>query len=58
MISLLAGDAQAAGLGWLGSLLTASFLTFFSAWVVWAWIPANRARMEAWARIPFDDGER
>lgn len=59
MISMLAGDAQALGasLSWLGSALTTSFTVFFLGWVYWAWRPANRARMEMDARLPFDDGE-
>jgi cbb3-type cytochrome oxidase subunit 3 len=60
VISLLAGDARMAGeaLSWLGSGLTTAFVIFFGAWTFWAWRPANRARMEQFAQIPFDDGER
>jgi cbb3-type cytochrome oxidase subunit 3 len=57
---MLAGDAQAAGamLSWLGSALTTTFAICFAGWAWWAWRPKNRARMEAYAQIPFDDGER
>ena len=60
MISMLAGDAQAAGatLSWLGSGLTLTFVFVFSGWAWWAWKPSNRVRMETYANIPFDDGER
>lgn len=60
MIRMIAGDARMAGeaLSWLGSGLTVAFVFFFAAWAWWAWRPANRARMEAFARIPFDDGDR
>ncbi len=56
-MSFLAGDAQAAAQAWMGAGLTTAFLLFFSAWVLWAYWPANRARMEANARIPFDGDE-
>lgn len=60
MISTLAGDAQgfAASIGWLGSALTVTFCVVFAGWSWWAWRPANRANMEAWSRIPLEDGER
>lgn len=51
-------DAVAAAeLGWVPGVMTAAFLLFFIGWTVWAWWPSNRARMDAAARLPFDDGE-
>ncbi len=59
MISMLAGDARMAGeaLSWLGSGLTVTFVLVFVGWGFWAWRPANRARMDAYARIPFEGEE-
>lgn len=57
-LGFLAGDAQAAAQSWMGAGLTTSFLLFFTAWLIWAYWPKNRARMEAYGRIPFDDGDQ
>lgn len=43
-------------LGWLMGGMTVVFLATFAGWTWWAWRPANRANMEAAARIPLDDG--
>ncbi|MDP2307286.1 MAG: cbb3-type cytochrome c oxidase subunit 3 [Pseudomonadota bacterium] len=56
-VSFLAADAQAAAQSWMGAGLTTSFLLFFLGWVLWAYWPSNRARMESHARIPFDGDE-
>lgn len=48
--------AATAELGWVAGVMTAAFLLFFVAWTVWAYWPGNRARLEAAARLPFDDG--
>jgi cbb3-type cytochrome oxidase subunit 3 len=45
---------QAATLGWLLGLTTASFIAVFVGWTLWAWLPSNRHRMDAAARIPFE----
>ena len=49
--------AEAAGLGWVMGVSMLIFVVGFTGWVVWAWLPANRARLEAAARLPFDDGD-
>jgi cbb3-type cytochrome oxidase subunit 3 len=43
--------------GWVMGLMTLVFLGFFVAWTVWAWLPRNREKMEAAARMPLDDGD-
>jgi cbb3-type cytochrome oxidase subunit 3 len=48
---------EAAGLGWLPGIVTALFLVGFGGWAVWAYLPRNRARFEAAARLPFNDGD-
>lgn len=47
--------ASTASLGWVAGVMTAVFLLFFIGWTAWAWWPSNRARMDAAARLPFDD---
>lgn len=47
----------AASLGWVTGVTTAVFLVGFLGWALWAWLPANRARFDAAARLPFDDGD-
>ena len=42
-------------LEWLGTTMTVAFFAFFVGWIVWAWWPSNRARLDAMARIPLDD---
>ncbi len=43
--------------GWILGVMTVLFLTTFVAWTVWAWLPNNRARLEAAARLPLDEGD-
>jgi cbb3-type cytochrome oxidase subunit 3 len=33
------------------------FLVCFLGWAVWVYLPVNRARLEAAARLPLDDGD-
>lgn len=47
--------AQSSGEGLLMGVMTAVFLTFFIGWAVWAWLPANKSKMDAAARMPLDD---
>jgi cbb3-type cytochrome oxidase subunit 3 len=48
---------EAAAYGWVPGVMTVGFLVFFIAWTIWAYHPANRARLEAAGRLPFDDGD-
>ncbi len=48
--------AHSSGEGLLMGTMTVIFLVFFVGWAVWAWLPANKDRMEAAARMPLDDG--
>ncbi len=47
--------AQSSAEGLLMGVMTAAFLTFFLGWAIWAWLPSNRQKMEAAARMPLDD---
>ncbi len=49
--------AATAAYGWLPGAMTVAFLVFFVAWAVWAYLPSNRARLEAAGRLPLDDGD-
>ncbi len=49
--------AQAAGLGWVMGVSMLLFLVCFLGWAVWVYLPVNRARLEAAARLPLDDGD-
>ncbi len=49
--------SAAAGLGWVMGATTLLFLVGFAGWAVWAWLPRNRAALEAAARLPFEDGD-
>ena len=42
--------------GWLMGTMTIFFFGSFIGWTLWAWLPSNRAAMEAAARMPLDDG--
>lgn len=48
---------EAAAYGWVPGVMTVGFLVFFIAWTIWAYHPANRTRLEAAGRLPFDDGD-
>ena len=43
--------------GWLLGANTILFVTIFAIALWWALRPANRARFELEANLPFDDGE-
>ena len=47
--------ADNATLGWLLGGMTVCFLLFFLGWVVWAWLPSNRARLDAAALLPLEN---
>jgi cbb3-type cytochrome oxidase subunit 3 len=49
--------ADAAEGGWLMGVMTAVFLAFFMGWVWWVFRARNKARLEAAARMPFDDDD-
>ncbi|RMH18505.1 MAG: cbb3-type cytochrome c oxidase subunit 3 [Gemmatimonadetes bacterium] len=58
MNTLLKHAASTVELGWVAGLMTALFLVFFLGWIVWAYAPSNRARMERAAQLPFlDEGD-
>jgi cbb3-type cytochrome oxidase subunit 3 len=42
--------------GWLLGAMTVAFFACFAGWIVWAWAPRNRERLDAAARQPFADG--
>ena len=42
--------------GWLLGVMTLVFFACFAGWIVWAWAPRNRERLEEAARQPFMDG--
>ncbi|MEK9502822.1 cbb3-type cytochrome oxidase subunit 3 [Gaopeijia maritima] len=42
--------------GVLLGVMTALFLIFFIAWVVWAYTPSRKAQLDAHAQLPFTDG--
>lgn len=44
-------------LGWLLGGMTVAFLAFFGGWVIWAWLPSNRARLEAAGRMPLEQDD-
>jgi cbb3-type cytochrome oxidase subunit 3 len=48
-----ASEALTAGavMAWM----TAFFVVFFGGWVIWAYWPANRSRLEEAGRLPLDD---
>ena len=43
--------------GWIMGVTTLFFLATFLGWAIWAWLPQNRSRLEAAARLPLDDGD-
>ena len=55
--SVIQMASENVGLGTLMGVMTVLFLLFFLAWTVWTYAPANRARLEEDARIPFLDGD-
>jgi cbb3-type cytochrome oxidase subunit 3 len=36
--------------------MTVVFFACFAGWIIWAWAPHNRERLEEAARQPFMDG--
>jgi cbb3-type cytochrome oxidase subunit 3 len=42
---------------WVMGLMTAVFLACFIGWAIWAYLPANRARMDEAARMPLTEGD-
>ena len=42
--------------GWLLGIMTLVFFACFAGWIIWAWAPHNRERLEEAARQPFMDG--
>lgn len=55
MSAFLKQAIEPGGYSWLGAGLTTTFLVCFSFWIVWAWWPGNKARLDAAARMPLDD---
>jgi cbb3-type cytochrome oxidase subunit 3 len=47
--------AQSAELGWVLGVMTVTFFAAFVGWTLWAWWPANRARLDAAALLPLED---
>jgi len=56
MNHILETAASNVGLGWMLGLMTAFFLMWFVGWTVWAFLPANKRKMEEAARLPLLDG--
>jgi cbb3-type cytochrome oxidase subunit 3 len=42
-------------LGQVMGAMTVLFLACFAGWASWAWLPSNRANMDAAARLPLED---
>ena len=52
---MITAQAGTTDLGWLLGAVTVWSVGVFVAWVVWAWLPSNRAALERAGRIPLDD---
>ena len=57
MNTVLHAAAESVQLGTLLGITTVGFLLFFLAWTAWSWAPGNRTRLDAYARLPLDDGD-
>lgn len=42
--------------GWIMGATTLLFIITFIGWALWAWLPQNRAHIDAAARLPLEDG--
>jgi cbb3-type cytochrome oxidase subunit 3 len=55
---VLREGAEMARMGWMMGLTTILFLITMVGWTWWAWLPSNRARLEAAALLPLEGGGR
>jgi len=55
MNTVFRAASEALTAGWMMGTMTIIFMVFFGAWTIWAWLPRNRERFEAAARLPLDN---
>lgn len=57
MNTVLHHAADTVQMGGLLGVMTVAFFLFFLAWAAWSWAPANKSRLDGFARLPLDDGD-